>query len=68
MFNHTMKHVDTFPVNLPIAFPYLIPGIILKQHPKILHPQDSPHKKVGPLTLDKKFFMGIDIPKIMVKH
>lgn len=48
MFDHTMKHVDTFPVKLPIAFPCLIPGIILKQHPKILHPQDSPHKKVGP--------------------
>jgi hypothetical protein len=32
-----MKHVETFAIKLPIAFPTLITGMILNQHPYIMH-------------------------------
>jgi hypothetical protein len=37
IFNQIMKHVETFAIKLPIAFPTLITGMILNQHPYIMH-------------------------------
>lgn len=62
-----MKHADSFAVKLPIAFPYILTRIVLNQHPEVFHPQDT-LKKVWPLTLDKKLFVGIHVPNIMVKY
>lgn len=63
-----MKHADAFIVKLLINFPCMITGIILKQHPKVLHPQETLIKKVGPLTLDKMLFVGTCVPNIVLKH
>ncbi|XP_058766254.1 uncharacterized protein LOC131639824 [Vicia villosa] len=41
IFDQTMRHVGTSATKLPIAFPSLICGIILKQHPGILKSKDS---------------------------
>lgn len=68
MFDQTTKHANSFDVKIPIAFPFLITIIILKQHPAVLHPQETLSKKAGLLTLNKKSFMGIHVPDIMVKH
>ena len=40
----------------------------MNQHPEVLHPQETPNKKVGPLTLDKKLFVGTHVPNIMVTN
>lgn len=64
-----MKHDGFFVVKPPITFPCLITGIILNQHFEVLLPQETPNKKFGPLTLDKKLFAGTYIPYIVVtKH
>lgn len=52
VFEQTMKHVDSFVVKLSIAFPCLLSGTILNQHPKIVHPEEAPNKKVRPLIID----------------
>ncbi|XP_050909854.1 uncharacterized protein LOC127123693 [Lathyrus oleraceus] len=64
----TMKHVDSCAVILLKAFPCLLTRIILNQYPEVLHPQETPNKKVESLTLDKKMFVGTHLPYIMVKH
>ncbi|MCH81839.1 envelope-like protein, partial [Trifolium medium] len=40
VFEQTMKHVNSFAVKMPIAFPSLICGLILSQHPDILVSSD----------------------------
>lgn len=68
VFNQTMKHVNSFVVNLPITFPFLIIGIILKQHRNIVHAEEMKNMKPLPLTLGKKPFVGRHVPETMVKH
>ncbi|XP_058774794.1 uncharacterized protein LOC131649066 [Vicia villosa] len=41
IFDQTMRHAGTSATKLPIAFPSLICGIILKQYPGILKAKDS---------------------------
>ncbi|KAI5418166.1 hypothetical protein KIW84_042703 [Lathyrus oleraceus] len=53
-------------MKLLIAFPCLITGIILKQHPKILHANEIKNKNPGPLTLDYKLFVGSHVTDIKV--
>jgi hypothetical protein len=45
-------------VKLAIAFPSLICGIILSQHPHTLLPEDKPSKRESPMTLSYKLFEG----------
>lgn len=63
-----MRHVGSFGVKLLIAFPSLITGMVLNQHPEVLHPQETPIKKARPLTLENKLFVGTHVPYIVVKH
>ena len=63
-----MKHVGSYVVKLPIAFPCFITGINLKQHPNIMHTKESLNKKVGPLTLDYKLFVRTHVPYIVVSR
>lgn len=67
VFDQTMKHVDSFVVKLPIAFPCLISGIIFNQHPNIVNTTETPNKKAGPLTLNYRLFVGTHVPDIVVK-
>ncbi|KAK2397201.1 hypothetical protein QL285_058803 [Trifolium repens] len=65
IFYETMKHADTFATKLPIAFPCLITGMILRQFPNILYPEDSPNKKPHVLSYDYNLFVGSHVPDIV---
>ncbi|XP_050909837.1 uncharacterized protein LOC127123679 [Lathyrus oleraceus] len=57
VFYHTMKHVASYAVKMPIAFPSLICGVILSQHPTILINYDSTYKRDPPLSLHYRLFI-----------
>jgi hypothetical protein len=58
IFDETMDHGKSWAVKMPIAFPTLICGIILDQHPDILTAADEPLKRESPLSLHFKLFEG----------
>lgn len=68
VFDQAMKHAGLFEVKLSVDFPCLITRIIFKLHLEFFHPQETPSKKVGPLTLERKLFVGTHVQDIMVKH
>ncbi|KAK2354968.1 hypothetical protein QL285_092426 [Trifolium repens] len=65
VFNQTMKHAETYAVKLPIAFLCLITGMILRQYPNILYPDEAPTKKPQDLSFDYKLFVGTYVPDIV---
>ncbi|XP_058747213.1 uncharacterized protein LOC131620227 [Vicia villosa] len=60
IFDQTMRHVGTSATKLPIAFPSLICGIILKQHPGILKSKDSVCKRESALSFHYKLLQRSD--------
>ncbi|XP_058758304.1 uncharacterized protein LOC131631524 [Vicia villosa] len=60
IFDQTMKHAGTSATKLPIAFPSLICGIILKQHPGILKSKDSICKRESALSFHYKLLQRSD--------
>ncbi|XP_058776362.1 uncharacterized protein LOC131650677 [Vicia villosa] len=60
IFDQTMRHVGTSATKLPIAFPSLICGIILKQHPGILKAKDSVCKRESALSFHYKLLKRSD--------
>ncbi|XP_058782952.1 uncharacterized protein LOC131657586 [Vicia villosa] len=60
IFDQTMRHVGTSVTKLPIAFPSLICGIILKQHPGILKSKDSVCKRESALSFHYKLLQRSD--------
>jgi hypothetical protein len=58
IFDQTVPHSQSWAVKLPIAFPSLLCGIILAQHPNILLPEDEPCKRESPISLHYKLFEG----------
>lgn len=68
VFERTMKHVESFAIKLPAVFPCLIIGIILNQHPNIVHKEEVKSKKATPLNFDKKLFVGAHVSDTMVIH
>ncbi|KAL5172367.1 hypothetical protein HKD37_16G045135 [Glycine soja] len=65
MFDQTIKHSESFAVKLPIAFPTVLCGIMLSQHPNILNNIDSVKKRESPLSLHYKLFEGTHVPDIV---
>ncbi|KAK2402583.1 hypothetical protein QL285_052086 [Trifolium repens] len=65
VFNQTMKHADTYAVKLPTAFPCLITGMILRQYPAILYPEEVPNKKPSVLGFHYKLFVSTHVPDIV---
>ena len=65
IFYQTIKHANTCATKLPIAFPTLICGSILQQHPGILSTLDSRSKSGAPLSLHRKLFEGEHVPDIV---
>ena len=65
VFNQIMKHADTYAVKLPIAFPCLITGMILRQYPNIMYPDEAPTKKPQVLSFYYKLFAGTHVPDIV---
>ncbi|XP_058768953.1 uncharacterized protein LOC131642754 [Vicia villosa] len=60
IFDQTMRHVGTSATKLPIAFPSLICGIILKKHPGILKSKDSVCKRESALSFHYKLLQRSD--------
>jgi hypothetical protein len=67
VFNQTRKHAETFATKLPIAFPTLITGMILDQHPDSLHTGEAQSKKPLSLSFDYKLFGGSHVPDIVIQ-
>ncbi|WJX77468.1 hypothetical protein P8452_60775 [Trifolium repens] len=65
VFNQTVKHAETYAAKLPIAFPCLIIGMILRQYPNILYPDEAPTKKPQVLSFDYKLFVGTHVLDIV---
>ncbi|KAL5148392.1 hypothetical protein HKD37_13G035434 [Glycine soja] len=65
IFDQTVKHSESFAVKLPIAFPTVLCGIMLSQHPNILNYTDSMMKRESPLSLHYKLFEGTHVPDIV---
>ncbi|XP_058767451.1 uncharacterized protein LOC131641153 [Vicia villosa] len=66
IFEKTMKHVGSYSVKGPIAFPSLICDIILNQHPGILVESDSICKRGSALSFHYKLFQGTHVPDIVM--
>src|SRR3954464_54241 len=60
IFDQTMRHAGTSATKLPIAFPSLICGIILKQHPGILKSKDTVCKRETALSFHYKLLQRTD--------
>ncbi|XP_058741360.1 uncharacterized protein LOC131613731 [Vicia villosa] len=60
VFDQTMRHVGTSATKLPIAFPSLICGIILKQYPGILKAKDFVCKRESALSFHYKLLQRSD--------
>ncbi|KAH1193171.1 hypothetical protein GmHk_19G054270 [Glycine max] len=65
IFDQTVKHSESFAVKLPIAFPTVLCGIMLSQHPNMLNNIDSVMKRESPLSLHYKLFEGTHVPDIV---
>ncbi|KAL5159291.1 hypothetical protein HKD37_15G043643 [Glycine soja] len=65
IFDQTVKHSESFAVKLPIAFPTILCGIMLSQHPNMLNYTDSVMKRESPLSLHYKLFEGTHVPDIV---
>lgn len=65
-----MKHDASYVVKMPIAFPSLIYGVILSQHPIILINSDSTCKRDRPLSFHYRLFIRKHVPNIVMtsKH
>ncbi|KAK2359714.1 hypothetical protein QL285_085060 [Trifolium repens] len=58
IFDETVQHAKSWAVRMPIAYPSLICGIILAQHPTILTADDEVSKRESPLDFHPKLFEG----------
>ncbi|XP_050885588.1 uncharacterized protein LOC127091090 [Lathyrus oleraceus] len=59
-------HASTNAVKLPIAFPSMICGIILNQHPDILRSNDLPSRRKPALSVHYKLFEGCHVEDIVM--
>ncbi|XP_050889603.1 uncharacterized protein LOC127094880 [Lathyrus oleraceus] len=66
MFDQIIKHVTTNAIRLPIAFPSMICGIILNQHPGILCSNDLPSRRKPALSVHYKLFEGSHVEDIVM--
>jgi hypothetical protein len=64
IFDQTLQHGKSWAIRMPIAFPTLICGIILAQHPTILTAGDEPCKRDSPISLHFKLFEGDHVADI----
>ncbi|KAK2445369.1 hypothetical protein QL285_016309 [Trifolium repens] len=58
IFDETVQHAKSWAVRMPIAYPSLICGIILAQHPTILTADDEVSKRESPLDFHPRLFEG----------
>ena len=65
VFEQIVKHAKIDDVKCPIAFPTLLCGIILEQHPSLISVADIPKKRESPLTLHPKMFSADHVPDLV---
>jgi len=65
VFEQTVKHAKTDLVKCLIAFPTLLCGIMLDQHPSLITAADIPEKRESPLTLHPKLFSANHVSDIV---
>ncbi|KAK2400814.1 hypothetical protein QL285_050473 [Trifolium repens] len=58
IFEETVQHAKSWAVRMPIAYPSLICGIILTQHPTIITADDEVSKRESPLDFHPRLFEG----------
>lgn len=61
VFYATLEHAKSFALQLPIAFPTLLCGIVLDQHPNILVDTDVPCKRKGKLNIEQRLLAGTNV-------
>ncbi|XP_058751091.1 uncharacterized protein LOC131624127 [Vicia villosa] len=66
IFNQTVKHVGTCAIKRPIAFPSLLCGIIISQHPGVLRDTYTVSKRESSLSFHSKLFTGKHVPDIVM--
>ncbi|XP_050909139.1 uncharacterized protein LOC127122908 [Lathyrus oleraceus] len=66
MFDQIIKHATTNAIKLPIAFPSMICGIILNQHPGILCSNDLPSRRKPAMSVHYKLFEGSHVEDIIM--
>ncbi|XP_050896985.1 uncharacterized protein LOC127103790 [Lathyrus oleraceus] len=66
VFEQTMKHANSFAMKMLIAFPFLICGVTLNQHPGILSSFNVTSKREYPLSFHYRLFAGTHVPDIVV--
>ncbi|XP_050890881.1 uncharacterized protein LOC127096340 [Lathyrus oleraceus] len=66
VFDQTMKHATSFVVKMHIAFPSLIYGVILSQHPSILISSDASCKRESPFSLHYRLFTRKYVPNTVM--
>ncbi|XP_050876071.1 uncharacterized protein LOC127079740 [Lathyrus oleraceus] len=66
MFEEIIKHASSNAIKLLIAFPSMICGIILNQHPGILCSSDLPSSKKPALSVHYKLFEGSHVEEIVM--
>jgi hypothetical protein len=65
IFDQTLRHGKSGAVSLPIAFPTLLCGIIISQHPGIVSSDDVAKKRESPLIFHYKLFSNQHVPDIV---
>ncbi|XP_050893234.1 uncharacterized protein LOC127098629 [Lathyrus oleraceus] len=66
MFDQIIKHANTNAVKLPVAFPSMIYGIILNQHPDILCSNDLPSRRKPAMSVHYKLFEESHVEDIVM--
>lgn len=64
IFNHLLRHVDTFAIHIPICFPRILSVFMLSKHSMILTPLDTIGTAPRVLPLTMRLFQGSHIPDI----
>ncbi|KAA0042431.1 flocculation protein FLO11-like [Cucumis melo var. makuwa] len=64
IFNHLLRHVDTFAIHILICFPRILSGFILAQQSTILTPLDIVGSAPRVIPLSMRLFQGAHFPDV----
>ncbi|XP_008452370.2 uncharacterized protein LOC103493432 [Cucumis melo] len=64
IFNHLLRHVDTFGIHIPICFPQILSGFLLAQQSTILTPLNTIGSAPRVIPLSMCLFQGAHIPDV----